>query len=1351
MTKFCTTNNTIPKVLDSKGNKVESRLFKDLLSYSPSREKAVEFYLITKNEKFIQTIQPRLTLDENSEPLFSSLLENTNMIRVLDSEKILEKLNRQIGHYKKGMKTSAKYIKNAENYNKLLDRVKFFNKNSMFRGDFVAKLINIPDDESTREFYGLKVFPRNNMLSLEASKMEYDININTRIRELLASKGISVGALNELEERLHINGVTDFNLNKNVATGLIELIRLAEGIRGEKALPEEFAHFIIEAMQEDLVVKRLLNYINTQGVVQEILGEEYDTYKNLYNNDSYKLAKEAAGKLLAKHFLQVEPIEKPYKNILERVINAVKEFLKNIGSNNVRKALLNADDILAKMASETLYGDYMDNVSIDNIKNSDSQYYQLDERIQRDKNLVNNIINNEAKRLKIYGERNPKGDFSVTQKLFIDKLELQLLENNEIEAIYSFTEHAVDELKKLRSRLNVLRNSDNTKLNEKAAVLRDVRNYLSSYGKIITEIREALLDEEMFADNRYGNRVRVMLDQFSPLMDELNITYNKVVTPLFVDFIRPYIGEGILVPFGKYKGQVITAEKLTSVAESDITFMDAWLDSMAESSDFTLKIIDQKVKSSKETARLRVLEISKNLQNLTRDLEKQGIKDTVWMFQKDEKGNLTGEYISKINTYMYKKNQKEMYANLIKKYGKYPVGKDAIEYTKERKAWYANNSEFVDGVRVPKYSVYEDKNFKNLSPVQLEYYNKVMQIKAELDSLLPSKTTYTENAVKIRKDLIERIKSSSSIKEGVNQFIENIKDDFIRRTDDTEFGIKSTIQDFDNNKVHTLPIYYTKLKEGESANDISTDIVSTLSAYAAMAVDYDEMSKIIDILELSKSVIQNRRAAEVEGGKPLVESFNIMGVKVNNPLYKQGSKTNITKKLENYFESQVYGKYMKDEGTIGNTNIDKGKVANFINKVTALNNLAFNVLSGISNIATGKVMMRIESISGEFFNMKNVANADLIYTKELPSFLSQIGRRVKNNKLFLWNEYFNVMQEYEEDIRNINFDRKTIFSKMFSKSSLFFMSNAGEHYMQTRTSLALSETYKMKTPNGKIVSLWEAMEVVPIDPNNPEGASRLQIKNGYTKEDGTEFTKEDLIKFSRKSAGINQKMHGIYNKLDQSAVQRLALGRMVLLFRKWVKPSLNRRFDKASYNYDLESWTEGYYNTTGKFVWQLLKDVKELQFNIGARWSSLNKTEKSNIVRASVEVAHFAILAAFLGILDNLGDDDDDRPWLNRMLEYQARRLYTEIGAMIPGKPMLTEGFRLLESPAAGINTLESISDLLNLMFPSSYSEEITRGRYTGHSPAYRTFMNSPLVPFNKTIYKAFHPESVIPFFTSGK
>lgn len=1336
----------IPQVRNDKGQIVDSKLFKGLLAYTGNnRSEATRLYLITKSSEFIKNWNSKLTLDENNEPTINSLLKKTNFSDVIPESKVLEKLNRDIGYYKRGMNRPALWINNDENYQTLLQKAISFNQTSDFRDDYVARIIKIQDTESPRILIGVKVEKRNRLNSIEADKMIYNSNLNNRLRDILAANGVTTGVLTNLEKRMGINGVTDFDTAKTAANGLVEMIRLANGIEGEKALPEEFAHFAIEAMGESPIINRLINNLNSNGLVDEILGDEYDTYNTLYNGDTAKLAKEAAGKLLAKHLLKSEPIEqKPYKNLLERVISAIKSFFKTINVNQIQKAIYEADKDFGRLARDILNGRMDEEISIDNIKSSDL-FYQTNERIQRDRKVLQNIINNELKRLKIYEKRNPNSQFSTNQRLLIDRLEMELYDNNEIEGIYSFLDNALEELQKVSYRLELLRDTPATNVNERASVLRDVRNYMYSYKNIIEDIRKALVDEERYDDNRYGQRVRVLLNDTSNLLGDLFVKYNSVSMPLFVDFIKPFVGENIMIPFGKFKGKVIKAEDLVKMADKDISFFDRWLDSMADSSDYMLKVMDQAVKKSKEQARSRTIDVMKQLQAATIKLEKAGIKNTDWMFERDSKGDLSGNYISEINQALFKEKVREMFKSLNEKYGKNPVGENAEKYKKERQAWFDANMEIVNGKKVPKMSIYGNKQYQRLNAAQKEYYDTVMNIKSQLDSYLPEKYTTLTNAVKIRKDLLERVKSSDGVRSGAKQIWKSIKDEFIRRTDDVDFGDRATVKDFEGNEVQTLPIYFTKLKEGESANDLSTDIVSTLTAYAAMANDFDEMNKVIDVLELGRDLLRERQVIQTQGGKPLVEKFKAVGRKVESKLTKEGEATRFVQRLNDFFEMQVYGRYMADEGTFGKTNIDKGKVANFVNRVTSMNNLALNVLSGISNIATGKVMMRIESLAGEFFNEKNTITADRIYGQSLPAYLAEIGNRVKTSKLALWDELFNVMQEYEQDVREVNFDRKTWFSRMFGTSTLFFMNNAGEHWMQNRTSLALADAYKMKAPNGKIVSLWDAMEVVPIDKNNKKLGAKLQLKQGYKKADGSDFTQDDIIKFSRRSAAINQRMHGIYNKADRSAVQRLAIGRMGMMFRKWIKPSLNRRFKSASYNYDLDAWTEGYYRTSGRFLLQLARDLRETQFNIAARWNELTSTEKANIKRALTETGHFLAVMAIIGLIE--WSDDKDRPWLVRMTEYQMRRLYTELGAMIPGKSMISEGLKIIKSPAAGVNTIENILDLTKLLNPWNYTDEIQSGRYEGHSTAYKSFFESPVIPMNRTIYRGLHPETGIPFF----
>lgn len=1342
----------IPKVKNRNGQVVDSKLFKDLLSFtSNNRSEATRLYLITKADSFIRDWNPRLILDENNEPTLRSLLKQTNLSDVIPETKVLERLNREIGYYKKGMDRPALYVNSDVNYQMLKQRAIAFNQNSEFRDDYVANIIKIQDTESPRIFIGVKVEKRNRFNSINADKMEYNENLNNRLRDILESHGIGIGALTDLEKRMGIHGVTDFDVARNAANGLVEMIRLANGIQGEKALSEEFAHFAIEAMGDNPLINRLINNINSNGLAKEIIGDDYDTYDTLYHGDEAKLAKEAAGKLLAKHLLQGEAIPaKPYKNLLSRVIQAVKEFFKNLSASPIQRAMKEADKNFGSLAQQILDGSMDEAMNIDNIKSS-GLFYNTSERVARDKKLLQGIIDNELKRLKIYEKRNPNSNFSANQRLLIDRLDIELADNNEIEGIYTFIENALEELTKVSDRLTMLQNTPATNANERAKVLRDVRNYLYSYKHITDDIRKALIDEEKYADNRYGQRVRVVLDNTSTLLGDLFVKYSNVSMPLFVDFIKPFVGESITVPFGKFKGKTMTAEDLVKVADKDISFFDRWLDSMADSSDYMLKVMDQAVKKSKENARLETINVLKQLQAATIRLEQAGVKNTDWMFERDSKGNLTGNYISEINQGLFKEKVREMFKSLNEKYGKNPVGDNAENYKRERQAWFDANMEVVNGKKQPKVSIYGNKAYQNLNPAQKEYYDKVMEIKAKLDSYLPDKYTTLTNAVKIRKDLLERVKASDGVKSGSLQLWEAIKDQFIRRTDDTEFGDRATVKDFEGKEVQVLPIYYTKMKEDESPNDLSTDIVSTLTAYAAMANDFNEMNKVIDVLELGRDMLKEREIIQTRGGKPLVEKFKSIGRKVESTLTKSGDETRFMQRLNDFFEMQVYGRYMADEGTFGNTKIDKGKVANFVNRVTSLNTLAVNVLSGISNVATGTVMMRIESLAGEFFNESNTLHADREYGKALPEFLAEIGNRVKTSKLALWDELFNVLQEYEQDVREANFDRKTWFARMFGRSALFMMNNAGEHWMQNRTSLALADAYKMKSPDGKIVSLWDAMEVVPIDKNNKKLGAKLQLKEGYTKEDGSAFTRDDIIAFSRKSAAINQRMHGIYNKADRSAVQRLAIGRMGVMFRKWVKPSLNRRFKSASYNMDLQAWTEGYYVTTGRFLLQLARELRKSQFDIASDWKNLSRTEKANIKRAVTEVAHYLAVITVLGLID--WDDKDNRPWLTKMVEYQLRRLKTETGVLIPGKPMIDEGLKIMKSPAAAIQTIQSTLDLIGLINPMNYEvfagEDaiLQSGQFEGKSKAYRLLMKSPLMPMRNTITRGIDPELAIPYF----
>lgn len=1330
MSKKCA---IIPQIKNKDGKIVDSRLFKDLLSFTNNnRTVAKQVYLTTKHPDFIKHFQDKLQFDSNGEPLVSSLMDKANLGSFISNRDILKVQNKKINNGK----SDAIYENTKENYQSLAEKAITFNSNSQFNDKMIAKVDQTYDKKTNDIKLKLEIVPKTRENQTYPAKLAKSISLNKQLRSILESNGVAVGVLDNLQQRLGVRGVTRLDLADTTADGLIQLIDLADGILGEQALPEEFSHFALEALDTELLKKRYYNMVENNDIYKVILGDQYSDYYNKYQGSKDKLVQEAAGKLLAEHLTHPEEYNK--LALLTRIGNKIKEFFQKFNKSDIERAKLNADKEYSLLAKRILGGQLDEELKIKNITTSNT-LYSLEESVKRDQNLLQTIIDNELKRLEIYSKRNSKNKFEDKQKNLINELEQSLIDNQEIQGILNYITTALEELKKVSSRLDNLNNKSGTTLNDKAGILRDIRNYIYSYNRIEEYIREAILDDSKKNEERYDAKVKATLNEVTSLVRDLQVNYNTVAMPLFIDFISPYVGESLVVPFGKYKGKVKTVEELIKVADKDISFFDRWLDSMADSSDDMLKLMDKAVRLSKESARHRAVEMSKKIKQLGKQLEDQGVTDFDWMFAKNSEGKKTGYYIRELNYSEYYKalNQektrlKELYKDNKK------------EYNKALSAWYDANTEGVNNE--PKYSLYADRAYMEMlkNPAKKAFYEAILDIKEELDNYLPDSYTSLHNAVRIRKDLIERVKSK-----GVGQIWESVKDTFIRNGDDNEIGDKAIIKDFEDREVQMLPIYYTKQREGENADDISTDVISTMISYAAMAIDYNEMNKVINSLELGRDILRQRQINQNSGNIGLVEKFKTLGRTVESKLTKKGEETRFIQRLNDFFTMQVYGRYMADEGTIGK--VDVAKTANFINKVTSMNNLALNVLSGVANVATGKVMMRIESIAGEFFKERDTIIADKNYLSVLPGFLAEIGSRVKTNKLSLWTEYFNTLQDFETEIGATNFDKRTRFAQLAETSTLFFMNNSGEHWMQNRTSLALANTFKMQDNKGNEVTLWDAMEVVPIDPSNPNHGARLQVKEGYLKADGTEFTRQDAIDFGLKSGAINQSMHGIYNKLDKSAFQRLAVGRLASMYRKWMKPALVRRFDDVNYNHYTQSWKEGYYRTSYRFMKTLTKDLTTLQFKIGSEWAKLHPTEKANIKRALTEVTHFLAVASVLALVD--WDGDKERPWATKMVEYQLRRLYTELGALTPTTEMLSEGLRLLNSPAAGINTAEKAMNLIDLFNIYNYETVVGEdallktGPYKGYSKAQQAILKSPFAPTYHTIQRAIHVEDQIAFF----
>lgn len=1345
MAASCTIN---PQVTNKAGEIVDSNLWKELRSVLPY-DRARTAYLFTKSEFFKDKYgdSARIEYDANNEPTYQSIRVLMEMEDVIDQDSLIAAEEKKISGEKDVPAT-------RDNIDRMDDAAIAYNESEKRDKAFAATTETYRSEDGS-ERVRLRVTRNSEKSTGLMREMINKRRLNRKLRSMLKGWGVNVDVLSELQQKLRrLTGVTDFQSSVISATGMANTILIARGAEGINALPEEFAHFVIEAMHDSPLIKRLYSLVLNNDLARTILGDEYEQYRAEYErqltDDEYvgykkvfadnanrgetniehtelekMLAYEAIGHLIYERILigQNAMSEAAATTSAERLTDRLKEqFGKTIGAfdlDALYAAIDEAQNIAGEFSNNLMKGEYNDRISIANIATS-AQFYQLRDKTQKRKDLLDKLIENAKKRYKLYS--NNERSFSYgRQKSTIADMEAKYVQLEYNEGIMSFVLSSLDQLRALSDQIAIVQESPSMPTREKVKMLQNIRKYYESYAGVIRSISEAYYSGIL----EYSPETAEIITELNVLMSQLKEGYDDMAKPLWVELLREYMGDGITIPTGKMAGHKYTAEEIAEYADKDISILDALLDSAAESGDWVIRIMDNMAKEAKHEGRVATNAVKKQLLGAWNKLKAAGYTDTDFMYKivTDGKGKRTVRFI-------------------------------------------------------------DTNEAGRLSKAQQEYYYTIMRIKDALDAKLPESTTELLNAPQIRKSYTERLSESlraGNLSKAWDDTKTALKEQIMRQADDKDFGGMDA-EDFNGNPIETLPIYF--IRSAGNPEDISRDTTSTMLMYANMVNEYHSMNKVVDTLEFMRDQSEDRAV--------LPGINNVQGRKTYNAeqrsmdTNKQSNNTNIHLRMREWFSSNVYGRYMKDAGTFGESNVDKGKVANTLNKVTALNTYALNLLAGIANVVQGSVMMRIESIAGEYFKWKDVAKADAVFWKELGAYMSEIGVTNKTSKLALFDEKFNVMQDFEAEIASKDAQRSRM-GQLLQSNSLYFISNSGEFWMQNRTALALAMNYKMRDARGNETNLWNALEV-KLDEN---GVGRLEIKDGYTKPDGSKFSMKDEFNFQTLSKSINQDLHGIYNYEDRNALQRTALGRMAMMYRKWIKPAINRRYGHARKNFDTGTIKEGYYRTLGRFIKQLVHDVRLGEFTLATQWDKLAKYEQKNLTRAFVELGHLAFFSIGFALLKGFkgGDDDDDKDkekesgfkgfgggkfggagaggswgdddvdmtddeekdftdsWFFYMLMATTKRAQTEMRAVMPTIGMPQSALNIIQSPAAAVNTAEKVLRLPKLLIPfqGTYTDKISQGQYKGHTQAYKIIMDC--MPVYPTIGRAMNPKQQMQFY----
>lgn len=1272
---------------------------------------AAKVFTAVLSPTFKNTHQKTLVLDTQGVPTYESAVKVPYIKTLIGTDKLM----------RAEQKKFPKVANTRENYQRLILSAHSFNQSNENR-DFLTAVVTLTDDNQLQ----VEIRERNQQNVNEYQNQYSTQLLNQRIIELLSDLGITIDMLeaNELT-----NGFVDFSKAASIADGFAGLINIANGAEGELALSEEFAHLLIGMFRDQPLIQRSLQILaNSEEICKDVLKEEYDTNKAYYtqnpNHDAFgneipveeTLAEEALGRILQEKLKTQAASEgdednsKPLNNLIKRLVNWIKRVFKGRDSDQLKKAKNEVDATMSDLAKDVLQG--TQKLSQEQlIKNArDARFNHLRDATDKVLQLLKNANEIERKRSKIA----PK-EMSEDIKKRITKLESLLTDRGKLEGLHTYAKWALQDLQQAMGDLDIsgtLSTNNFTKLRHIKATIDSYSGFINDFNEVLDEME----DDTIITINGEDINLRELWRDINDIYKSCTDAFQKQSFAAFSDFLAPVYEQS---PLRNPDGSMKSLNEILAGEDFDISEFDRWLTSMGESSSVLLQLFDKVVKNAKDKTRLKTIHNIREIWKLRENAEKRGITDFEWMYEKDSEGHKTGNYISPYNHGQFKKDEEEMKQSLIDKYGKHPVGEDFKKAFLERKAWYESHADMdMFGNAFPN-SRYKNPAYNKLTQAQKDTLNEILRYKDTLETLLPPDRRNRVRAIQRRRGGAQRLIDAAR---NPNQAFQSIKDDlasaFKRSEDDDILYGESTrgLTDFTGQEYMTLPILYTgRLKNPDT---LSTDIFSDLMAYAYMANTYKEMSKVYDPLEIGVSVVSQKEFVKNAGTKTKEEVLNVLG-RVTHKSVKIGGNTNFAKKLRDYLECQVYGRYMKEDDILG---VDGQKTLSLFQRLTSMAYLGCNYLAGVANVATAAGMQNIEAAAGEFFGAKELAKADAEYAAMLPEFMAELANREKQSKLALFDELFDVRQNAKDKVHNTQM--KSIFRRFFGNNWLFVQQGMGDHWIYNRTAIAMAKKKQVKVGT-KQMSLWDALEIA----TDENGYKYMKVKNGTKNLDSSDFS---VGMFAREIAHINHTIAGIYNDDDQNAANRVAIGRLALQMRKWIIPQMMRRFQSKRMIMDIGREEEGYYRTAGR----LAKDLWKSGFKITAEWDKLNDSEKANVRRALTEMAQTYGLWILVTCLGS-GIKDPDRSWAMKFAEYMMHREVHELGFLTPGPMMLTEGYKTVTSPLVAASAANKLAQaMLTTINPANWfpddNELIQSGRYEGHSYLYKRWMELPLPPFTQ-------------------
>ncbi len=354
--------------------------------------------------------------------------------------------------------------------------------------------------------------------------------------------------------------------------------------------------------------------------------------------------------------------------------------------------------------------------------------------------------------------------------------------------------------------------------------------------------------------------------------------------------------------------------------------------------------------------------------------------------------------------------------------------------------------------------------------------------------------------------------------------------------------------------------------------------------------------------------------------------------------------------------------------------------------------IGFNPSAWVNNIMYGELMQILDAVGGDMYTSESLNLAKKqVYAGIRDLALARDKGTKPKTRLAAVMHFFDATMDQRELP-----ETSELLDKFYNLA--YIGQSFGELLMQSQVVLAMMYDTKVKLDTGETVNLYEALTW--------DGEARgIGFKAGKViRKDGTlvDLDINYLGSFKTKAVNVLQRIHGSYNAEDMGRFHRIAVGRLVLQFRKWMPQALKKRFGADRFSEVRETEEIGYYRA----LWDKIivpgvmgnvDDAKRFRFY--ATYQSQPPHVQKAIKRAAIEMGlgvSSAILSYVLASLIEVDSDEEDEFFLLNDAYYKAKLLYhterlnQELVAYTPWG-MYDTALRIGQDPAAASRQLKTM------------------------------------------------------------